>query len=175
MDFIKEEQQYKLLLTEMPKWGAGLALLEFLCSRGSKQPRVPFLKTIQRKHGKVKWGLCPILQNKIIFLLDVFDVPFPPLPLSLFSSITSLLPYSGMDNSRLPSLSQEPLPYPEVAFLQTAPPCSAWRRQHFRGQQFSNCLPSFPFWPTFNFLIPWHLPPWFCCSCLLVLGVPNFS
>lgn len=80
MDFIKEEQQYKLLPTEMPKQGAGLALLEFLCLRRSTQPRVPRLKTIQRKHGKVKWGLPPLLQKKIIFLLDLFDVPFPPLP-----------------------------------------------------------------------------------------------
>lgn len=80
MDFIKEEQQYKLLLTEMPKRGAGLALLEFLCLRHSTQPRVPCLKTTQRKHGKVKFGLPLLLQKKIIFLLDLFDVPFPPLP-----------------------------------------------------------------------------------------------
>lgn len=80
MDFIKEEQHYKLLLTEIPKRGAGFALLEFLCMRRSTQPRVPRLKTIQRKHGKVKWGLPPLLQKKIIFLLDLFDVPFPQLP-----------------------------------------------------------------------------------------------
>lgn len=75
-------------------------------------------------------------------------------PVSFFSSITSLLPCAGADNSRLPSLSQEPLPCPEVALLQTAPLCSEWIRQCFWGQQFSR-LPSFLFLTnlsTFSFL-----------------------
>lgn len=103
-------------------------------------------------------------------------------PVSLFSSITSLLPYAGVDNSRLPSLSQEPLPCPEVALLQTAPPCSAWIRQGFWGQQFPR-LPSFLFWPTFPFshsftfapmlLLP--LPPCSCCSQLLLPPILAFS
>lgn len=76
-------------------------------------------------------------------------------PVPLFSSITSLLPCAGADNSRLLSLSQEPLPCPEAALLQTAPPCRAWIRQCLWGQQFSR-LPSFPPFltnlSTFSFL-----------------------
>lgn len=83
MDFIKEEQQYKLLLTEMLKRGAGLALLEFLCLRCSMQPRVPRLKTSQRKHGKVKLELPPLLNKKEYFcfvsLMYLF-LCFPCLP-----------------------------------------------------------------------------------------------
>lgn len=80
MDFIKEEQQYKLLLTETLKEGAGLALLDFLCLRQSMQPRVPHLKTCQRKHRKTKLGLSPLLYKKRIFLFCLFDVPLPLLP-----------------------------------------------------------------------------------------------
>lgn len=103
-------------------------------------------------------------------------------PVSLFSSITSFLPYAGVDNSRLPSLSQEPLPCPEVALLQTAPLCSAWIRQCFRGQQISRPL-SFLFWPTFPFshsltlaptiLLPLLLCHW--CPQLLLPPVLSFS
>lgn len=115
-----------------------------LCLRRSTQPRVPHLKTIQRKHGKVKLGLRPPLQKKIIFLLGLFDVTFPPLPCFPLSSITSLLPYAGVDNSGLPSLSQEPLPCPEAVLLQAAPPRSSWIWRWFWGQQFfPGCLPSF--------------------------------
>jgi len=64
MDFIKEEQRYKLLLTETLKEGAGFALLDFLCLKQSMQPRVPRLKTSQRKHRKAKLGLPPNLYMK---------------------------------------------------------------------------------------------------------------
>lgn len=88
-------------------------------------------------------------------------------PVSFFSSITSLLPYAGVDNSRLPSLSQEPLTLSRSGSSPDSPTVQCMNKAMFlRAAVFQTaCLPSF-FWPTFP--ISYSLRH----ACMILLPLP---
>lgn len=81
MDFIKEEQQYKLLTTEMPKQGAEFALLKCLHPKSGTKHMASLLKKVQKILCKVKWGLSLLSKREWYFQFLLLDF----LPLSLVS------------------------------------------------------------------------------------------